>query len=317
LGRGCPVPRWLQRSLFAALVILALGAAIEAELQEAKIYNQAQPAAANSQNNQSSGPTAVLGDPQKTEKGKQESYWYDTFLNHPTDWLLVLFNCILATFTARLFYATDKQSTEMQASIKAAVDSAKAAITSNQIAVVTSEQELRAYVTASSVNFIYHRQPGRWGTQGNFVDGPIHTYAVAAILKNGGQTPALNVRINASCQKLSAEAIVTTDFPDSVHFGYGVIGPDGELHTPLIRISAQDFEPIEASIDWYLWGWIEYDDVFTQSSFRHRTEFCFHIDRVRLQPTNELWIGFSPYSRFNAIDGGCVRPFNPHENTYG
>jgi hypothetical protein len=51
----------------------------------------------------------IVGNPEQ-EKGEQkrgnESRWYDTFANRPTDWLLVLFNCILAIFTTRLYLET-------------------------------------------------------------------------------------------------------------------------------------------------------------------------------------------------------------------
>jgi hypothetical protein len=59
----------------------------------------------------------------------------------------------------------------------------------------------------------------------------------------------------------------------------------------------------------YLWGWIEYDDIFP-GSVRHRTEFCFQIIFERLPPTNEGWLRYEPYSRFNAADEDCMRPID-------
>jgi len=54
--------------------------------------------------------------------------WYETFLERPTDWLLVLFNGLLALFTVRLFYvATASNSVALKAA-NAAELSAKAAI---------------------------------------------------------------------------------------------------------------------------------------------------------------------------------------------
>jgi hypothetical protein len=69
-------------------------------------------------------------------------------------------------------------------------------------------------------------------------------------------------------------------FPDSELFGHGVIGPQGEMHTPVIRIRENELEAIEPEFGRYLWGWVEYDDIFIDAN-RHRTEFCFEIDRVR------------------------------------
>ena len=119
--------------------------------------------------------------------------------------------------------------------------------------------------------------------------------------------PRQNVTINVSCAKLRRDIPEDFDFPDSELFGHGVIGPQGEMHTPVIRIRENELDAIEPEFGWYLWGWVEYDDIFTDTN-RHRTEFCFEIDRVRLPPTNELVIGFKPHPRFNAVDDSCLRP---------
>jgi hypothetical protein len=61
-----------------------------------------------------------------------------------------------------------------------------------------------------------------------------------------------------------------------------------------------------------VWGWVEYDDIFVRKGgIKNRTEFCYRVDRRRLPVTNEFWIGFIPYERFNAIDWDCLRPFDP------
>ena len=95
----------------------------------------------------------------------------------------------------------------------------RASILSNQIAVTNAEQQLRAYVTARDVYLSTYRGPGRMGAYGNTVlDGPVHTYGFAAILRNGGQTPATKVTINVSCQKLAKPLHADFDFPDSELF---------------------------------------------------------------------------------------------------
>lgn len=309
--------------LFALIGLLGLsGSGLWVEYSQP--HNQHQPS--KSENRNSPAGKAIAGstsEPNET-KGTEKKAWFEPFFEKPTDSLLVLFNAVLALFTARLYFATrglvdaaNNQSKDIKASTKAATDAANAAIASNQIAVVTSERELRAYVTARDLTIVTNRQMGRIGTMNNnVIEGAIHTYGLAAILRNGGQTPALDVVINASLQKLSNKVIAVTDFPDSSLFGYGVIGPDGEMHTPLIRTAAAVFEPIEPEHEWYLWGWVEYDDIFTASgsTSRNRTEFCFQVERVRLPFTNELWVGFKPYERFNAVDWGCTRKIDPMTN---
>jgi hypothetical protein len=217
--------------------------------------------------------------------------------------------------TAELVHFAEQQATDMKASIQNAVEATKAAIASNQIAVTNSVQQLQAYVTARDLQLTVHRRPP---TPGAYIqiEGAAHTYGVTAILKNGGQTPATNVTINVSCQKLSKDLEGDFAFPDSPLFGQGVIGPQGEMHTPIIRLDATEFEPIDGTTEWYLWGWVEYDDVFT-GTIRHRTEFCFQIDRVRLPVTNEFLAGFRPYPRFNAAEADCLRPIDPHTNRSG
>ena len=232
---------------------------------------------------------------------------------------LALFTAVLAGSTIGLWLVTwrsgIRQSRDMERATRVAADATNAAIASNQIAVTNSQQQLRAYVTARDLRLVLHRHPASMGAIGP-IEGRVHTYGLTAILKNGGQTPATNVTVNISCHQLRNDDLPAFDFPDSSLFGHGLIGPQGEMDTPIIRVSAAELEPIAADSQWYLWGWVEYDDIFTGTS-RHRTEFCFQIDRVRLPVTNELWIGFKPYSRFNAADDTCLRPIHPHTNKSG
>lgn len=267
-------PRWLKWPLFAAFIGLVLAICISTEMQEAKIYNQRQPAKAESGNSPTSKTVGNVATKPQNEIREPETQWYSELLK-PTDWFLVIFNGLLVLYTRRLYKATsglftetaglrsaaDKQSADMQASIKAAVDSSRAAITSNQIAVSNAEQQLRAYVTARDVHLFLHREPSYMGAYG-VVEGNVHTYALAAILHNGGQTPATNITINVSCQKLAKPLQNDFAFPDSDRFGYGVIGPQSEMHAPVSLIRERDIEPIEAAFDWYLWGWVEYNDIF-------------------------------------------------------
>ena len=235
----------------------------------------------------------------------------------------------IAIFTFTLKRATDKlwdagerqlnllaatpaaQSKDMQASIRAATDSANAAITSNQIAMTNSERQLRAYVTVQDINMVTHRLPGRIGTYNDdVIPGAVHTYRFSVILKNGGMTPAINARTNISHNRFNNEMPADFHFPDSANFGNALIGPQLTWHTPSITIPASELERPLVGAFHYLWGWIEHDDIFA-SMPRHRTEFCFKIECERLQPTNEFWVGFAPHSKFNAADNDCLRPIDP------
>jgi hypothetical protein len=179
-----------------------------------------------------------------------------------TDWLLALFTLALVFFTRelvrstnRLWEAGEKQmgTIERNAQIKSEDTRAAiaAAITSNQIAVINAEQQLRAYVTAKDVNLSLSRGPSLMTAYGNVPDGPVLTYGFAAILRNGGQTPATNVTTNVSCRRFAADLPTNYDFSDSGTFGHGLIGPNSELYTPTISLATHEFK---SDGQWYLWG---------------------------------------------------------------
>jgi hypothetical protein len=234
---------------------------------------------------------------------------------------IALFTLTLRKSTDKLWDASERQlkllsetsaaqSGDMKASIKVATDAARAAIVSNQISITTAERQLRAYVSVQQVNMITHRQPDRMGAHG-VVSGSIHTYEFSFILKNGGHTPATGVVTNISICKFPDGIPADFGFPDSETFGYGLIGPQIEWHTPSKSISAAELEAIgPAQPKWFLWGWVEYNDIFF-STIRHRTEICFEIERRRLATTNEFWAGFVAYSRFNSAEEDCLRRIDP------
>ena len=261
----------------------------------------------------------VTPNPKSAQQIAQEAQ--DRLENHSLERRLANWTVVLAIATIGLILATavlgvlgHLELRETRRFLKAATDSAQAAITANQIAVTNSERQLRAYVTVQEINVHIHRHPERVSPIANIVvPGNPHTYRFSVILKNGGMTPAVNAQINISCDKFNGGIPREFAFPDSHIFGNGLIGPQTILTTPSITIGAAELENPALPTDRYLWGWVEYDDIFTGST-RHRTEFCFKINFERLQPTNEPWMGFEPHSRFNAIDEGCLRPIDPHAN---
>jgi hypothetical protein len=167
-----------------------------------------------------------------------------------------------------------------------------------------AERQLRAYVTVRDINLVPRRKGGTPSATGTIIDGPVHTYELAAILRNSGQTPAINATINVSCSEQHIPLAVEFDFPNSDIVGHGLIGPGGEIFSPPIFVSAQQLETEKAGRTWFFWGWVEYDDIFHS---RHRTEFCFRINRRRLEWTNEFVMAFTPDASFNNMDQGCLR----------
>ena len=74
-------------------------------------------------------------------------------------------------------------------------------------------------------------------------------------------------------------------------------------------------EKVQPDREWYFWGWVEYDDVFEGTS-RHRTEFCFWVERVRFPQTGAMAMGLRPHSRFSAVDRDCLRPPEPDKQKH-
>ena len=123
-------------------------------------------------------------------------------------------------------------------------------------------------------------------------------------------TPAVGALINISSRRFDDGIPIDFDFPDSQSVGIALIGPQVIWHSPPIVIEASELENPAIMGDRYLWGSVEYDDIFP-GSVRHRTEFCFKIVIERVAPTNELWLSFEPHSLFNAADEDCLRPIDP------
>ena len=282
----------------------------------------------------SNGPTVqsvpnhkpAASDTEKPYEDKRE-FWAAKL----TDWLLAAFTLALVVFTGLLYRATaglftetaglrtaaDQQARDMKASIKAATDAAQAAVTSNQIAVANSEQQMRAYVTIQSIQMNTHRHPSTFpGTEfwRREVEGAIHTYEFTPILRNGGQTPAINATVNSTLRRFAEGVPDTFEFSDGGEQSGGVVGPHTEWYAPPVFASAGIISPDDAAT-WLLWGAVEYDDIFSGSA-RHRTEFCFRVHIKRMPVTGETWIGFIPYPRYNNVDWGCEAEFDPHENRY-
>jgi hypothetical protein len=257
-------------------------------------------------------------DQQAATEKREQKYMFERFWDWTTDDPVAFFTFVLSISTIGLWLVTwrsgVRQSREMKASIKAATDGVGAALASNQIAVYNTEQKLRAYVSALEVNVRLQRRANIIGAH-QVINGPVHTYSVSVVLKNGGQTPTRNLTVNFSAQKFIGAIPEEFDFPDSAITARGLIGPNGTLQTPEINFDASEFERTDANFHWYLWGWAEYDDVFSGTP-RHRTEFCFEAKPTRDPHTNEIYVGFPMYKRFNAADWDTLRPYDGHENKY-
>jgi hypothetical protein len=106
------------------------------------------------------------------------------------------------------------------------------------------------------------------------------------------------------------------DFADSEPPKHDVIGPRAVLTLPGIDVPATELESsIGKDLRWYIWAWVEYDDIF-QGTRRHRTEYCCEVSIRRHPVTNEIGIGFPISGKFNGADGEGLVPYDGHHNKY-
>jgi hypothetical protein len=233
--------------------------------------------------------------------------------------ILALFTLVLAVSTIGLWIVTyltlrharddaERQAKEMQETFRIGSGA-------NQIAATNAERQLRAYVTAPRVILTTHRLPSTLSATNHLKAGPIDTFDMVVVFRNGGQTPARNVIIKVSSAEIPIPFRGGFNFQDTGRVGYGLIGPNSEVSSPLLSNKAVTFERGTDGHKWLLWGSVEYDDIFA-GSYRHRTEFCFEMVVRTLPVSGELTIDFEPFPEYNNMDGDCMRSFDPHTNKY-
>lgn len=167
------------------------------------------------------------------------------------------------------------------------------ALHANWIARDTAKRQLRAYIntgeiTASSAS----KDNTEWKIQIEWV--------------NGGATPAKTV---IGCLR---SKIVEGDLPDDFDFPTGqlesgtmVLGPRAKFasHVPRNLTFSEMQTAAAGGSRIFVWGWIEYSDIFSRK--RHRTECAFEFC---IEELPGLWgMVFVPLRRHNGMDEGCMK----------
>jgi hypothetical protein len=80
------------------------------------------------------------------------------------------------------------------------------------------------------------------------------------------------------------------------------IGPQGAVLLDVIEIPKTELSKSPGSM--FVWGWADYNDVF-EDSLRHRTEFCFVIERIAHGAKTET--RYRNYRLHNGYDDECYR----------
>lgn len=184
-------------------------------------------------------------------------------------------------------------------------ETAKAAVDATDIAKRALHDLERPFVFVKELDWFYEENP----QTGVFYQGRL-----SVVLENSGSTPATRMTYSVNCGHIAASDIETYNFDDQTRnsVSKGVLGPKATLTTASQRISAATVTQLMPNVDrWFIWGAIEYDDVF-EGTARHRTEYCFEI-RAREMANKNLFFWFPMHNRFNATDGDCLRQPQPYQ----
>jgi hypothetical protein len=80
------------------------------------------------------------------------------------------------------------------------------------------------------------------------------------------------------------------------------VGPKGAVILDVLEIPESELLKSPGCV--FVWGWADYNDVF-EDSLRHRTEFCFAIERIK--HGNAMQTRYRTYRQHNGYDDECYR----------
>jgi hypothetical protein len=123
----------------------------------------------------------------------------------------------------------------------------------------------------------------------------------------GARTRRLVAKVSHDVLDLSQQPLETFDFHDepNAQTFRGHIGPNQSVNPPPIPVA--DIHLVGASGDdtaFLIWGWAEYQDVFSDTT--HRTEFGFRM-WIEGEPGKSI-TRFEPTQIHNAADEDCMKP---------
>jgi hypothetical protein len=149
--------------------------------------------------------------------------------------------------------------------------------------------------------------------------GVIREWRVIASFKNSGSTPAMRLVVDIQRADLPAAELKSFSFnPDYSKARKIFLGPhnSAEIHGP--GFGRRDIEKTFGANKTHvlIWGWMEYDDVF--STTRHRTEFCFELNAdVVIDLDHPLASHnvphFTMHPRHNGADSECLHHPHPYQ----
>lgn len=108
--------------------------------------------------------------------------------------------------------------------------------------------------------------------------GPLQGVRLYLLFQNTGQSSTVGMRTLIAAARISGEEEFEYDFPaGSDETNPTMVGRNSTINTGVIDIARDDVVPIiKGDIRLFLYGWVEYDDVFPDTP-RHRLEYCFLV----------------------------------------
>ena len=125
--------------------------------------------------------------------------------------------------------------------------------------------------------------------------------------KNSGKTTTKNCVQRGNYKEFNRPLSADFDFPnlEVSEYQWTLIGPNASIQSGKYFIPIDKVLKIRAGeLHAYVWGWIEYNDVF-QNTPRHRTEYGYKIIASAGASGENIVIGNTPTPRHNAADKEC------------
>ena len=222
--------------------------------------------------------------------------WFTRLVSDP----VAVVTTILALLTGRYVVHAGRQTVATVASVRAAQESIKLARDSLII-------ENRAYLTP--VEFLI-------GKAMDVNSHRIYEWRFTPTWKNTGKTPAKKVRQLTNAGFFPKEGLPPNfDFPDMrlLHPNQlfaKVIGADFITMAPHCEITAFLVRDALKTHRFFLWCWIEYQDIFPETPIR-RSEYCGELVAIgdladpRISP--EKAFRWDSVDKFNGMDEDCHR----------
>ena len=125
--------------------------------------------------------------------------------------------------------------------------------------------------------------------------------------KNSGKTATRSCVQRANYKEFVRPVSADFDFPNLEvnEYQWLLIGPNASVESRKYFIAIDKLPKIRAGdLHAYLWGWIEYNDVFPNTP-RHRTEYGYKIIASAGAAPDQIAISAAPTPRHNAADREC------------